>query len=269
MAKCPMCKKDISEAANICPHCKCDINKYYADIKREKERIAAEKAENARRAAEEKKKAEELADRLICPDCGTKVTLEDENCPKCGFPLNDKGERERMKMWRDIQSEGIIVPFAVIIPIIFGLVAGFIAYVYISETCDFFDADSDSVYRNIKIASIIVGFVATIFAAWRSIGYCKAKKGDNFEYFMLKHRLKGSRWFADMIKKGMAHCPYCQRRMTQKSIWHYREISKYYEIRCEHCNKEIKVTIEEWHSAAEEENHDRSVRRARRWSKWF
>lgn len=265
MAKCPMCKKEISEAANICPHCKCDINKYYDDIKREKERIAAEKAENARRAAEERKKAEELADRLICPDCGTKVTLEDENCPKCGFPLNDKGERERMKTWKKIKESKESLYDRWFVPIIVGIfVFIVIAYFVLAFAAEEDNCRTLSEILSLCIIPAIIGISITALAVMPSFRRAKNKKEKNFEQYMIEDENMSATLFVDMIKHGMAHCPYCQRKLTEESLIYGNERKTFVKtIRCEHCEKIIDFPGDRLRKQIEEDQINRRLRRQR------
>lgn len=262
MAKCPMCKKEISEAANICPHCKCDINKYYDDIKREKERIAAEKAENAKRAAEERKKAEELADRLICPDCGTKVTLEDENCPKCGFPLNDKGERARMKTWKSIQKNKESLSDRWAAPISLGVIVASIIFILALKIDENTEMEFDIL--KVFIISAIIGISITALAVMPSFRHAKNKKEKNFEQFMIEDENMSATLFVDMIKHGMAHCPYCQRKLTEESLIYGNERKTFVKaIRCEHCKKIIDFPGDRLRKQIEEDQINRRLRRQR------
>ena len=242
MAICPKCNEQVSEAAVICPHCGCNINEYKDNIKAEKEKKAREEAERKRQEANERKKQAELADRLICPDCGRKVTLEDKICPKCGFPLDDKGERERMKLWRKIQKNDGNKTFmdkwfaTIIITIILACI---IAYFCIS-----LDGGevSDLVLRCVFIIPpVLIGGVLIYIDLSSAYKEERNVKKKNFESYMIEDQNMGAEMFSDLVKHGMAHCPYCQRRLTENSLIYYNPNRKtdLKEIRCEHCGRII------------------------------
>ena len=237
MAICPKCKNQVSEAAVVCPHCSCNIEEFKTEQKAEKKRKEAELAEKRRLAFEEQKKKEELADRLICPDCGKKVTLEDKTCPKCGFPLDDKGERARMKLWRNIQKKDgkpgwydrWFAP----------VMLGFFASMIVMWLGIKISGEIEELYVVIFFAAII-GIIVTTVAVWPSMSNAKATKEKNFEKYMIEDQYMGAEMFADLIKHGMAHCPYCERRLTMKSIIFYNHLqTDIKEIRCEHCERLI------------------------------
>lgn len=238
MAICPKCKNQVSEAAVVCPHCSCNIEEFKTEQKAEKKRKEAELAEKRRLAFEEQKKKEELADRLICPDCGKKVTLEDKTCPKCGFPLDDKGERARMKLWRNIQKKDGNKTFMdkwfaplMIVFILF--------WVIVIIYCTFDGEKSD--LRGIFIVLSVLLAGALIYFNLSSVlkGERNAKE-KNFERYMIEDQYMSAEMFADLIKHGMAHCPYCERRLTMKSIIFYNHLqTDIKEIRCEHCERLI------------------------------
>lgn len=237
MASCPKCGAKISEAAVICPSCKCDINAYKDNIKAEREKAAAERAEKARLAAEKEKLEEELADRLICPDCGEKVTLEDKTCPKCGFPLDDKGERERMKVWRNIQSNTKKPGFKKrwLTPIGCGFVVAEIVTCFLIKLSDNFDDFLHMLPIPIFIWLAIVA--CSVFFSFR-----RAEEVDekNFEQYMIENENMSSELFIEMIKTKMTHCPYCGRRLTEKSkVFYVSAIDDIRAISCEHCGKTI------------------------------
>lgn len=259
---CPKCKKQVSEAAVVCPHCECNIEEFKNNIKAEKERAAAERAEKARLAAEEERKAKELADRLICPDCKTAVTLSDKTCPKCGFPLDDKGERERMKVWRNIQKNTSKPSFKDrwFVPIMIGFfVACIIAYfcIHFSETFGDFLS---------KLPAIaFFGAIVTALAVIPSFTAANNVKEKNFEEYMIEDENMGADLFAALIKQGMAHCPYCQRRLTEKSITYWgQRPPDVKEIRCEHCGKLIDFPGDRMREKLKQDQINRNWRR-RRW----
>ncbi|MDO4379422.1 MAG: zinc-ribbon domain-containing protein [Clostridia bacterium] len=238
MAVCPKCKEQVSEAAVVCPHCNCNIEEFKTEQKAEKKRKEAELAEKRRLALEEQKKKEELADRLICPDCGKKVTLDDKTCPKCGFPLDDKGERARMKLWRNIQkkdgNKAFMDKWFAPLMIVFIL---FCTIVIIYCTFDGERSDLRGIFiaLSVLLAGALIYFnLSSVLKGERNV------KEKNFEKYMIEDQYMGAEMFADLIKHGMAHCPYCQRRLTMKSITFYNHLqTDIKEIRCEHCEKLI------------------------------
>lgn len=278
MAICPKCKNQVSEAAVVCPHCSCNIEEFKTEQKAEKKRKEAELAEKRRLALEEQKKKEELADRLICPDCGKKVTLEDKTCPKCGFPLDDKGERARMKLWRNaIEVNKPNFKNTWLSPIIIGTVLTFLLWDIGRE--DFLILNPIIIEREIFISPkfdilglpfLIVLFmfiIACYSSVKRQIDYDAAK--DNYETFMIERKHITKDYFIDCIKKGIAHCPYCKRRMTEKSFAHYPNrdgtpSSYIYAIHCEHCEKFLKFPGDDI-KKYQEEQHRKSQARKNRW----
>lgn len=241
MAICPKCKNQVSEAAVVCPHCSCNIEEFKTEQKAEKKRKEAELAEKRRLALEEQKKKEELADRLICPDCGKKVTLEDKTCPKCGFPLDDKGERARMKLWRNIQKKDGNKTFMDkwFVPIVVVIILAVIILYY----CMAFDGGetADYVLRFVFIVPPVLFGGALIYVGLSSeLREESNVKKKNFERYMIEDQNMSAEMFADLIKHGMAHCPYCERRLTMKSIIFYNHLqTDIKEIRCEHCERLI------------------------------
>ena len=241
MAICPICKNQVSEAAVVCPHCSCNIEEFKTEQKAEKKRKEAELAEKRQLAFEEQKKKEELADRLICPDCGKNVTLEDKICPKCGFPLDDKVERARMKLWREIQKKDGNKTFMDLwfVPIIVTIiVASIVIYFWMA-----FDGDelSDWVLRLVFVVPpILIGGYMIYVNLSSELKEKRNVKEKNFERYMIEDQNMGAEMFADLIKHGMAHCPYCERRLTMKSIILYNRLqTNIKEIRCEHCERLI------------------------------
>ena len=278
MAICPKCKKQVSEAAVVCPHCECNIEEFKNNIKAEKERAAAERAEKARLAAEEERKAKELADRLICPDCKTAVTLSDKTCPKCGFPLDDKGERLRMELWHDvIEANKPTFKNTWRNQIITGALLMFFLWDICRE--DFLILKPVIIEREILISPkfdilglpfliVLFAFILSVYTSIkRQIDYDAAK--DNYETFMIKRRYITKDNFVDRIKRGIAHCPYCKRRMTEKSFAHYPNrdgtpSSYIYAICCEHCEKFLKFPGDDIRKH-QEERHRKSQARKERW----
>lgn len=275
MAICPKCNEQVSEAAVICPHCGCNINEYKDNIKAEKEKKAREEAERKRQEANERKKQAELADRLICPDCGRKVTLEDKICPKCGFPLDDKGERERMEIWHDRINE--LKPTfknTWLVPIITGSILIFLLWDIGRE--DFLILHPVIIEREIFISPKfdILGlpFLIDLFAFIISI-YSSIKRDidygivqDNYETFMIKRRYITKNHFADNIKSGIAHCPFCKRKMTEKSLVLYNPSnpkSTVTCIRCEHCDKKLDFPGDRLLAYEKERQYKRNVRKNR------
>ncbi len=278
MVTCPKCKKQVSESATICPHCECDIEKFNNDLKMEKKRAAAEKIEKARLAAEKEKKAKELADRLICPECGKTVTLSDKICPKCGFPLNDKGERLRMELWHDvIAANKPTFKNTWLKPIIIGAVLLFLLWDIGRE--DFLILKPVIIEREIFISPkfdilglpfliVLFAFIIVVYlSVKRQIDYDAAK--DNYETFMIERRYITKNDFIDRIRKGIAHCPYCKRRMTEKSFAYYPNrdgtpSSYIHAIHCEHCEKFLKFPGDDIRKY-QEERHRKSQARKERW----
>lgn len=262
MAICPKCKDKISDAATVCPHCNCNIEEFYNNIKKEKERLAKEKAEKARLAAEEQRKAEELADRLICPDCKEKVTLEDKTCPKCGFPLDDKGERERAKLWNDIKQQNIKPGFKErwLVPLVFGyFVCMFVFYIIIKLS------DRLDDFLRLLPIPIVLGIAVTAFSVIPSFLKAADAKEKNFEKFMIENENMGAIMFADLVKHGMAHCPFCKRRLTEKSLIYGKGSTPQLKvICCEHCGRLIDFPGDRMREQMRQAEIKRNWRR-RRW----
>lgn len=265
MASCPKCGAKVSEAALICPSCSCNIDEYKDSIKAEKERAAAEKAEMAKLAAEKQKRDEELADRLICPDCGEKVTLEDTACPKCGFPLDDRGERARMKVWRKIQSNTTKPSFKDrwLPPIGIGFVIAEIITYFLVKFSDNFDD-----FLHLLPFPIAIWIVIIVCGVIPSFLRADEVKEKNFEQYMIENENMGIDVFSKLIQNRMAHCPHCGRRMTEKSeIFFINAIDDIKAIRCEHCGKIITFPGDSLRASIEKSQIKRNDRR-NRWSLW-
>lgn len=276
MAICPQCKNNVSEVAVSCPHCGCNIEEFKDNAKAQKKKAEAKRFEEIRLAAEKKRKAEELAKRLVCPDCETAVTLEDKICPKCGFPLDDKGERERMRAWRDLTKKLKPSFKRTWLPtIISGLVMLFFIWDISREDFLIFGpvrGSYDSISPKVAILGLpllisVLAFIIAICSSISSIINYDTLK-DNYETYLIERKKITMVDFIDRIKGGKAHCPYCKRRMTEKSFAYYPNKSfprtHIFAICCEHCGKFLKFPGDEI-KKYQEESHRKSQARKQRW----
>lgn len=80
-------------------------------------------------------------------------------------------------------------------------------------------AETRKVFLHLLPIPIIIGVIVITRMVWPSFTKPNAiAKKDNFEEYMLEHQNMGESVFADLVKKGEAHCPYCQKWLTQKSL---------------------------------------------------
>ncbi len=121
---------------------------------------------------------------------------------------------------------------------------------------------------------IIIGVIVITRMVWPSFTKPNAiAKKDNFEEYMLEHQNMGESIFADLVKKGEAHCPYRQKWLTQKSLIYQCMVSprkgikpsqKYRvvkDIRCEHCGKHIGFPADRMREQFEQDRINRNFRR--------
>ncbi len=99
LIKCPICGKEISDKAKVCPNCGLDIIEY--NHKLEEARLEAERQERIaeeQKKEEEQKRLKELESKEKCPECGALVDKEVEKCPNCGFPIKEEKERINIEL---------------------------------------------------------------------------------------------------------------------------------------------------------------------------
>ncbi len=143
-----------------------------------------------------------------------------------------------MKLWREIQKKDGNKTFMDkwFAPIMIAFIL-FCIIVIIYCTFDGEKSDLRGIFivLSVLLAGALIYFnLSSVLKGERNV------KEKNFERYMIEDQYMGAEMFADLIKHGMAHCPYCERRLTMKSIIFYNHLqTDIKEIRCEHCERLI------------------------------
>ena len=85
---CPKCGAHVNDDVALCPSCGYRLKKI------DKEDVQSAK-DSDKKEDEIEMKAQEMANKILCPNCGHEISKDDEKCPNCGFDLR-KGEVQDM-----------------------------------------------------------------------------------------------------------------------------------------------------------------------------
>lgn len=255
MSICPKCRKEISDAAKICPHCNTDIDEFRRKRKEELDRLEKEAAEKRRKEAEEKARIEKEKERQTCPECGQKVTLEDKTCPKCGFPLDDEllfsRAQEYHKRLNALKPTfkntylGPIICFTILL-LSAALTGKCIDGVY-NDFILMPEGDILIITAPIMILCVIVLLAMIAYSIKRNEYYENIQY--NYEKYLIESEAVDKKSFISRVENGYAFCPYCKAHLTEKSIYRDQKYTSIKHLRCESCGKAISFPEEERHTA--------------------
>lgn len=96
LVTCPKCgAKNVSDVSTSCPHCGYNIREHFEKLKTQIKENTTEKPIQSK----------QIAKYIPCPECNEKMPEGTLRCPKCGFPMNDKENTDRLNRIHRLEYE--------------------------------------------------------------------------------------------------------------------------------------------------------------------